>query len=262
MTTTYPQNIAIFGTGRLAWSLAPALQACGCTVSIIGRSPQRLGDFAEAYHTPTLLWQNGEILPAFDGIFLAVSDGAIADIALQLRGCVGANTFVAHTSGSIALDALAPLGEYIGVWYPMQIFTLGKVADFSGASIFVEAKQAALEAQLLALAAAVSPRVQVLSSLNRQKLHLGAVLVCNFTNYLYRLADELVEGVTIQDYENLMRAHIEQVFALRPQFTQTGPAIRGDAATVSKHLDLLHDKPELQALYRMFSLRINPLLPI
>jgi hypothetical protein len=43
-----------------------------------------------------------------------------------------------------------------------------------------------------------------------------------------------------------------------PARMQTGPATRGDHATVKKHLDLLASHPDWQQLYQFLSRDINP----
>jgi predicted short-subunit dehydrogenase-like oxidoreductase (DUF2520 family) len=103
------------------------------------------------------------------------------------------------------------------------------------------------------LAESISSSVQVLDSSQRLKLHLGAVLVSNFPNYLYRLAAELVPEAGIAAYESLIRGHIEKVFALGPQNTQTGPAIRGDLNTLYQHLEILQDDPKRREMYWLLS---------
>jgi len=85
------------------------------------------------------------------------------------------------------------------------------------------------------------------------KLHLGAVLVSNFPNYLYRLAAELVPEAGIHAFESLIRGHIEKVFEYGPQNTQTGPAIRGDMNTLYQHLEILQDDPKKREMYWLLS---------
>ena len=40
---------------------------------------------------------------------------------------------------------------------------------------------------------------------------------------------------------------------LKPMEGQTGPAIRQDQAVMASHIELLHDYPQLQAIYRQLS---------
>lgn len=261
MTTPQRLRIAILGTGRLAWNLVPALMKAGYDLTVLGRQAQPLADFASKYSVATQQWDGATPIHA-DVVLLAVSDGAIVSVAETLSPWIPSNALVAHTSGSMPMSELSAVGGRIGVLYPMQIFTKDALTDFARIPVFVEAAQPADVEILMQIGLAISSRVQQLSSADRLKLHLGAVLVCNFTNYLYRLADELVADVSIADYEILIREHIERVFSLSPQKTQTGPAIRGDVSTIEKHLALLQQYPDVQTLYRLLSLGINPQLPL
>jgi len=251
--------ITFIGTGRLAWNLVPALLHAGHTVEVIGRNADARLRIASAYGIATHS-DYQSISPQTALVLTAVSDGAIADTALEIAPFVPRTAIVAHCSGSIDICTLSVFGELAGVFYPMQIFTLDSVADFRQASFFLEGAPEIL-AILQPLAAQLSDRITIADSAERQQMHLGAVFVCNFTNHLYRIADELSPRADIRHYEGLIRAHIERVFALGPQLTQTGPAVRGDIETLKQHLHLLEGTPA-QGVYRMLSSRINPALEL
>lgn len=81
------------------------------------------------------------------------------------------------------------------------------------------------------------------------------MFACNFPNYLYRVAQELLADQRI-DF-NLLRPLIletaEKVQTNLPANVQTGPAIRNDQKTILEHLALLKYKPEWEQLYRLLS---------
>lgn len=54
----------------------------------------------------------------------------------------------------------------------------------------------------------------------------------------------------------LIRETSAKVQAFMPAEVQTGPAARGDAETMRKHLEFLREQPELEALYQELSQRI------
>ena len=246
---------AIIGAGHLAWSLIPNLQRAGVeVVQLITRDPAKGGQYGRQYGIPATGREVGDLSPLASLVFLTVSDQAIAGLARELaRHKAGA--MVVHTSGSTGIDALAPLGENSGVLYPLQTFTRDAETDLRGVPVFLEGAPTTM-AVLRPLAARLSERVYVLDSEDRLRLHLGAVMVNNFTNYLYRLAaGQLpdVPGLDFRIYEALIREHIEKVFRFLPDHTQTGPAARGDQTTLKKHLRLLADAPALHDLYRTLS---------
>jgi predicted short-subunit dehydrogenase-like oxidoreductase (DUF2520 family) len=155
---------------------------------------------------------------------------------------------------------LAPLGKNIGVFYPLQIFTKDRVTPFADLPVFLEGEPK-IYPELEALAKRMSSKVYQLESQDRLHLHMGAVMVCNFTNYLYRMAKEHLprrQGLDFRIYEPLIREHIGKVFAFGPENSQTGPAIRKDLPTILKHLDLLEEHEFHQDLYWEISKLIRP----
>ncbi|MCY1559553.1 hypothetical protein D9M68_966030 [compost metagenome] len=94
-----------------------------------------------------------------------------------------------------------------------------------------------------------------MNSERRKILHLAAVFACNFTNHLYTLSAQLLEENEL-DFD-LLRPLIletaEKVQLHNPMEVQTGPAIRGDEKTLTKHNELLVNKPQLLKLYQILS---------
>ena len=259
------QRITIIGAGNLAWNLIPNLQQTGLEVNqLISRSADKLKVFKEHYQIPAVHRQISELHPETDIILLTVSDSAIPMVAEELAKQRLKTPLFLHTSGSIPLSALQPLGENIGVFYPMQTFTKSKVTDFAQVPIFLEGSQKVMDFTK-PLAAKLSSKVYELNSEDRLRLHMGAVWVNNFPNILYRIAQQLMPQTPELDfsiYHPLIREHIDKVMAFHPQHTQTGPAARADLLTINSHLKLLATQPQYQDLYKQLSILINPDLEI
>lgn len=252
-----PPKITVIGLGNLAWSLVPALQRVATVHQLIGR--RHLASFQSAYQIPLCSDTIQDLHSETDLVFLAVGDQAIPSLTAELAKLNRRNCVYVHSSGSTSLDALSALGEQIGVFYPLQTFTKGRVKDFEEMPLFLEGNPSVLSL-LRPLAEAMSQQVYMLDSGNRLRLHLGGVMCSNFTNLLYRLTDDLIQSHSQLDFtifEPLIREQIDKVFALGPAKSQTGPAIRGDERTMQKHLDLLEDAPEMQDLYAQMSRMIR-----
>lgn len=258
------EQAAVIGGGRLAWSLVPQLQAAGIeVVQLIGRADEggqpsaRVRALAQRYAIPVLSTGVESLIQEVSWIWLAVSDQAIAAVAEALPQ---GQATVIHASGSVGIEALQSCGPRVGVIYPLQIFTPATPTPFDSLPLFVEGT-AQTRKRLLDLAGRLSPQVHELDSAGRLRLHLGAVWMCNFPNYLYQVAQALLPaqpGLDLSVYAPLVRAHIDKVFREHPEHTQTGPAVRGDHNTLAQHLDLLRPHPEWAALYQTLSLLINP----
>jgi predicted short-subunit dehydrogenase-like oxidoreductase (DUF2520 family) len=83
-------------------------------------------------------------------------------------------------------------------------------------------------------------------------VHLAAVFINNFTNYMLTAGSEMASkaGLSLNMFEPLIRETIDKALDNGPEKSQTGPAIRNDLNTVEMHLELLSFSPELQKIYR------------
>lgn len=248
----------VIGAGNLSWSLIPGLQKAGIEViQMISRNFSRATAYASEYKIEKISDKMSEISQEADLIFLCVSDGAIAKLALEIRET---DAIVIHCSGSVELEVLKSSGKQTGVFYPMQVFTRQMVVDFAEVPLFIEGEEE-VQNLLISLGRRMSNKVYEMDSRSRLFLHLGAVMVTNFTNYIYRQANRVaIQPVDLDFdiYESLIRSHIKAVLEKGPEETQTGPAIRGDEEVIQKHMKVLSSDKELKQLYGAISYMINP----
>lgn len=254
-------KLALIGPGNLAHSLVPALQAAGHDLRQV---LSRRAETARAFGARFGIAQVGDLHAPLDAsvevVLLTVPDQAIAPLARDLAARATTAPIFVHTSGSTPLSALAPLGPRVGVLYPLQMFTRHRQVNFAELPLFLEGSDAVL-ATLDPLARSLSRHVHQLDSTARLRMHLGAVIACNFSNYLLQMAEAQLDAqpeLDISVYAPLLQEQLRRVFELGPRYTQTGPAIRGDHNTMQQHLALLADQPELAELYRTLSALINP----
>ena len=150
------------------------------------------------------------------------------------------------------------------VLYPLQSFSKGVVSDFEQIPLFLE-RQGNSNFPLEELAQALSTQVYWLTSQQRKTLHLGAVWANNFTNLMFRYAEQLLVDQTELDfsvYQPLLEGHIQKLKELSPALLQTGPAVRGDLPTLRDHLKQLEGYPAMETLYVLLSRHINSDLEI
>jgi predicted short-subunit dehydrogenase-like oxidoreductase (DUF2520 family) len=253
--------IALVGPGNLAQSLVPALQQAGQPVQqVLARRTEAAQAFARQFDIPAYGGWDTPLQAEIELVIMTVADQGIAATATRLAGQAQPGRIFLHTSGSTSLSALAPLGASVGVLYPLQMFTKLRQVDFAELPLFLEGNESVL-ARIEPLARRLSSRVYSLDSTARLRMHLGAVMACNFSNLLFRLAEEQLAdqpGLDFSVYRPLLQEQLRRVFELGPSQTQTGPAIRGDVDTMRRHLALLADEPEVAELYRELSRLINP----
>jgi predicted short-subunit dehydrogenase-like oxidoreductase (DUF2520 family) len=250
-------KLALIGAGNLAWNLAANLQGTDFEiVQVFSRHIDSAFKIAKDFPHIQAAFAPSQLRADLDLAIIASSDHGIAEIAATYAPFRGPATVFVHTSGSIALDTLAPLGDRIGVFYPLQTFTKGHRADFAGIPIFLEGS-AEVMACLRPLADFLSRQVHVLDSQARLQLHMGAVFASNFANFMWLMAEDTLRAMgqdNMDYYAPLIRECMEKALRYGPAAAQTGPARRGDDITMQKHLALLAAQDQDRAeLYRLLS---------
>ena len=141
----------------------------------------------------------------------------------------------------------------------MQTFSKSKHLNFREIPVFLEASDSVVAEKLQMLAESVSDKIKFLNSAERLKMHIAAVFACNFVNYLYHVAEDIVRdaGIDFDMLKPLILETADKIRYLSPEMAQTGPAKRNDSGVMLNHLEMLTDNPELQQLYRQLSQLIS-----
>lgn len=251
-------SVFIVGAGNVATHIALALAQSQHRIvgvySRTGTSASGLGQRLAQYGANVFVTSELDNIPEADVYLISVKDAALAAVAeawpANRKGGV-----MLHTAGSLSMATIASTSKHYGVLYPMQTFSKAKSVDFTSVTCFVEGSDAVAEDAARTLAEALGSKCVVLSSADRQFLHLAAVFACNFSNHMYTLAYELLEshGVNPECMQPLIAETAAKVKLMHPREGQTGPAQRGDSNVMGKHLAALAETPDLQELYRLIS---------
>lgn len=242
----------LFGTGHLAWTLGAALHAADYPIRAVwGRN--RSNREALARRLDAQSCAELDQAPAAAIYLLALRDDAIPDFAQQLAAST--DRLLLHCAGAGSLDWLQPHTRR-GILWPLQSLRKELTYDWQNIPLLVDANNTADQALLHELAAVLSTQVALANDAQRAAYHAAAVTTANFSNFLNEQAFQLlhIEGL---DHRLLMPMLQFQLNAFAsdeaPLSRQTGPARRGDTATIEKHLKLLADRPAHAALYRLLS---------
>lgn len=189
-----------------------------------------------------------------DVYIIAVSDDAIPTVSEQLPF---ENRLVVHTSGAAPLDFLN-FKNRKGVFYPLQTFTKGKPLNFKVIPMCLETLVPEDYAILEKVATAISDNVHAINSHQRKALHVAAVFVNNFTNYLYQLGNEIcIENhVPFDILKPLILETAEKLLTLSPKEAQTGPAKRNDVSTIEAHESFLSNENQ-STIYKILTQSIQ-----
>lgn len=163
------------------------------------------------------------------------------------------NKLVVHTSGGVSMELLSTKNRR-GVFYPLQTFSKQREVNFSTIPICIEAEGENDLNVLKDLGEAISENVVKISSEKRARLHLAAVFVNNFTNYLYEIGSEILkeDDLPFDLLKPLILETASKIETLSPRGAQTGPARRNDIKTIEKHLHLLENS-ENKKFYELFT---------
>ncbi|MFD1873451.1 Rossmann-like and DUF2520 domain-containing protein [Hymenobacter bucti] len=254
-------RIGLFGTGRVATALAPALVAAGHELAFVaGRTHTSVLALAALAPGCAALVLPLTQLPPADVYLLAVPEAAVPELLAAVAWPTGA--LVAHLAGALPVAVFAAAPQvHGGVLYPLQTFSPGRTIDWPAVPLFVEAPELAAETTLLALARSLSLHVAQLDSAQRLHLHLGAVFASNFTNHVLGISHQLLAEAKL-DFNllaPLVRETVDKALSahLGPFAVQTGPAARHDAPTLAAHAAALAAHPAWQALYTQLTLSIQ-----
>lgn len=248
-------KVVMIGSGNVATVLGGKMAAAGHDmVQVVARRREPAaflaGEWGCAY---TTRWEG--IDPAADIYVVAISDRGLEQIGeiLSLPG-----RLVVHTAGAVSLSALLPVSANSGVLYPLQSLKAA-VRPFPEIPLLVDAHRPEDLPTIEAFAATLSRQVQRAGDSDRLKLHLGAVLVNNFPNFLYTLADDFCrkEGLDFSLLLPIIRETAERISRFAPRDMQTGPAVRGDKTTTERHLKLLSNYEDIKELYNLFTIKIE-----
>ena len=75
----------------------------------------------------------------------------------------------------------------------------------------------------------------------RQQMHVAAVFACNFSNYMYTLADDVLQrnNLPFSVMKPLLEETLRKACSNGPERSQTGPAVRGDREIIASHEAML-----------------------
>ena len=248
------------GAGRVGTALAVLFARAGhAIVAVAGRdaTPAR----AAAWLPGVPVLESADAARLGELVIVAVPDDAIGDVVLGLaeRDVFASGTWIAHTSGAIGLGVLDPArtaGARRLAIHPLQTLpdVERAIASIPGSTVAVTADDEEGSALGGSLARDLGATPFRLADERRPLYHAAAVFASNHVVATSAVAERLFRDAGLPDplaaMEPLQAATVENIARIGPRAALTGPAVRGDAGTVTRNLEALAaDAPDAVAAY-------------
>ncbi|HEY1832546.1 MAG TPA: DUF2520 domain-containing protein [Acidimicrobiales bacterium] len=222
------RSVRFIGPGRAGCSLSSAL--CDAGWDVVG-----------------LLGKGDDLTAAASGVdvlVIATPDDAVAEVAAAVHPDPA--TVVVHLSGSLGLDVLAPHPRRAAL-HPLV--PLPNAVD--GAHRLTEGVTFAVAGDPVArqMAESLGGRAVVVADADRAAYHAAACIAANHVVALLGQVERVAAsaGLPLDAFLDLTRAAVDDVARLGPRQALTGPAARGDWATLARHGQAL--APEERSAY-------------
>ena len=250
------KSVSIIGSGNVAWNLGRMVHEAGIAIdSIYSRDLSHASKLATQLNARSVN-QLDAVSSASELLLFAVKDDFLVEVGGSLSE---SSQILAHTSGSVGMNVFGGAAR-AAVFYPLQTFSKNKQYSGVGFPICIEAANTEDMGSLKALGASLvgAENVYEIDSAQRKTLHVAAVFACNFTNYFFTIAEDILkEGkMSFELLQPLISETISKIDERGPSLNQTGPAIRGDQKIISSHLDYLATNEDYRHLYKLVTEQI------
>jgi predicted short-subunit dehydrogenase-like oxidoreductase (DUF2520 family) len=259
----------IVGAGPVATALAGALRLGG--VPVLGLWARRPAPARAAGSTAGVAAFSSappDILLETEVVILAVRDQVITEVAQMLlgTGLINKRHVLLHCAGAAsARELLGPVADRvagIGTLHPLSAIADAKISMRAlKSTVFGVEGDDVGRATAGKLVAAIGGIVLALDGTQMAAYHAAAALASNYLVAAIDAAAAVLATAGVapdkaaQALIPLAEGALRNIAAHGTTLGLTGPVRRGDAATVSRHLDAVRDRPELARIYRALARR-------
>ena len=190
-------------------------------------------------------------------IWFCVPDSKITEAAREYSGREWNGKIVFHSSGVLTSDALQSLrvrGASVASVHPLMTFVRGSVPDLSGVTFAMEGNPRAVRVARRVVRD-LGGEMLLLRKPDKTAYHAFATMICPLLVALLASAEEaaVLAGISREQARRRMLpiiAHTLRNYSqLGPKKAFTGPLVRGDAETISLHLQTLAALPAAREAY-------------
>ncbi len=178
-------------------------------------------------------------LPQADVYIYAIADHALREVIATVDAPEAIHL---HTSGTMPIEVFGEDKPHSGILYFFQSFSRDVLTDeWSGIPCFISGHNIDDIAAIYSLAQMLTNRIYEVDQHDRERLHVAGVFANNFSNLMYRIAEDILADTQIpfQALLPLIDQTAQKVHKITPKEAQTGPAKRDDKNVMRHHLEVL-----------------------
>ena len=182
-------------------------------------------------------------LPKADCYIYTVADHVLKEVVSLVHAPQALHL---HTSGSMPIDVFGADKPHSGILYFFQSFSREiLIDDWSTIPCFIEGHNIDDIAAIYSLAQCLTSRIYEANQHDRERLHIAGVFANNYTNLMYRIAEDILKDTQIPFHAilPLIDQTAAKMHTMKPLDAQTGPAKRGDHEVMNHHLEILQTTP-------------------
>jgi predicted short-subunit dehydrogenase-like oxidoreductase (DUF2520 family) len=253
-------RVTIVGAGKLGVALAISLRAAGYSISeIVSRDRQasrrtakvvarRVGTTAATFQTAAL---------RADLVWFCVPDGEIEKCARLLAARDWKGKIAVHSSGAMTSDELSVLrnrGARVASVHPMMTFVEGIIPALKGVGFAIEGDHQAVQT-ISKIVRRLGGESFPLAAKDKALYHAWGTFLSPLVTALLAAGEQVAHGAGVPSKRArrwmlpILRQTVENYAKRGGARGFSGPMIRGDAATIRKHLEVLRKLPLAREVY-------------
>lgn len=247
-------KVVIIGTGNVATILGKKIMAAGNEIiQVAGRDIDKSNMLAAQLQS-SAVYNTKYINLTADIYIMAVSDSSVSSVACKLKL---KDKIIVHTAAAVSKNVLEVSSSNFGVLYPLQTL-VKQMPSLPFIPVLIDGNNETTKELLVKFSSEWADSVQFADDKERLKLHVAAMFVNNFTNYIFAITEEYCksEQLNFSLLHPLIKETAGRLKSQSPAVVQTGPAVRKDFLTIDKHKEVLKNNPELLGLYNLFTNKI------
>ncbi len=262
-------KLGFIGAGTVGTALAVRLSEKGYTVAAVAsRTPASAENLTAHVPGCRAFASKQAVADAADIVFVTTPDDDVSEVVADISWRPGQS--VIHCSGVDSLDVLEKAridGAQVGGFHPLQTFAsiLHAIENLPGSTFALEAQEPLLD-QLKKMARSLDGNIVVLGPGQKALYHAAAVMACNYTVTLMKMATDLWKTFGVSPDEAtkallpLLKGTLNNIENVGLPGCLTGPIARGDIGTILKHLEALNEQaPQIAPTYRDLGLQTVPI---